>query len=173
MTPDLLFLNIFLTGFLTRSLSRQLCLRAAAGWPSSACGCDRITVPLGLFGLSMPHSFLSWDRSSLRNSSILRVPWISPSVACPCSSGYLQAPTESPVSCMQSGILYTWATCVPVHGNGTILQHAEQMLPQPRRGLRCTRSLPYLWSPLTQRLAPCYGISHILSYRTAYLESPC
>lgn len=95
MTPDLLFLNIFLTGFLTRSLSRQLCLRAAAGWPSSAYGCEHITVPLGLFGLSMPHSFLSWDKSSLRNSSILRVPWISPSVACPCSSGYLQAPTES------------------------------------------------------------------------------
>ena len=82
----------------------------------------------------MPHSFLSWDKSSLWNSSILRVHWISPSVACPGSSGYLRAPIESPVSRRQSGILYTWATYVPVHGNGTILQHAEQMLPQPRRG---------------------------------------
>lgn len=33
-------------------------------------------------------------------------------------------------------------------------------------GLWCTRSPPYLWSPTAQRLAPCYGISHILSYGT-------
>lgn len=133
-------------------------------WIFLAYSCDHIIAPLGCLGLTTPHSSLSWDKSSPRNSSVLRVHWIPPSLTCPGISGYQRAPTESPVSGIQfvcmSRPAWVWKFYLVFNTQSKCnLSHAAVSV--------YTDSTPYVWSPIMQCLALCYGTFCILSYVSA------